>query len=189
MVCSARPIRLEYLDELVWSQVLQLLRSPELIEAELDRRRQEHLDSSPARIRKEQLESELTRVKHQADKLLDAYQEDLLSLAELRLRMPELKKRLSALEAQREHLCVQAMEAECWIQLRHSVKTFLEQLNRNAEKLDPSARQKILRLLIKQIVVGQEAITVHHSIPVSPRGEADQMPSYRLCTRRLCAFA
>lgn len=182
-VCSCRPIRLDYLDELVWKEVVQLLRAPELIEAELERRQQEHLDSSSARARKEQLERELARTKQQADKLLDAYQEDLLTLRDLRQRMPELKKRIGALETQLKSLSAQAVEEERWSEMKHSAKSFLEQLNRTAENLDASTRQKILRLLIKQIVVGKEQITIHHSIPVAPSSDGNKTPSSLLCTR------
>src|SRR5207249_4033675 len=62
-VCSCRPIRQDYLDELVWQQILQLLRCPELIQGELERRRLESLNGSPAQQRKEQLVRELTRSK------------------------------------------------------------------------------------------------------------------------------
>ena len=48
--CACRPIRVEDLDELVWGQVSDLLEKPELIRAELERRRQESLKNDPARI-------------------------------------------------------------------------------------------------------------------------------------------
>src|SRR5262249_35181075 len=88
--CSCRMIRMHYLDDLVWHQILELLRSPELIRAEMERRRAENLSSSPVQQRQEQLERELSRAQQQMDKLLDAYQEDLLSLPDLRERAPAL---------------------------------------------------------------------------------------------------
>src|SRR5262249_41040928 len=55
-VCSCRGmIRVDYLDNLVWEQLLELLRSPELIRAELERRRLESLNASPLQQRQEQL--------------------------------------------------------------------------------------------------------------------------------------
>ena len=181
-VCSCRPIRLDYLDELVWDQVLHLLRTPELIEGELERRRLEHMNSSAAQIRKQAAERELARAKRQADKLLDAYQEDLLTLGDLRARMPELKKRIGSLETQLKAFYAQAIEDERWSEMKHSMKAFLEQLDQTAEKLDGGTRQKVLRLLVKQIVVGKERITIHHSIPASMSDGGRQTSSYPLRT-------
>src|SRR2546427_10397224 len=87
--CACRPIRVEDLDELVWQQGTELLEKPGLIGAELERRRQESLKSDPLERRRGQLTQELTRVEQQIDKLLDAYQESLLPLGQLRQRMPQ----------------------------------------------------------------------------------------------------
>src|SRR2546426_8423238 len=78
----------------VWkhTQVTELLEKPELIRAELERRRQESLKSDPLERRRGQLTQELKRVEQQIDKLLDAYQEGLLPLGQLRQRMPQLRR-------------------------------------------------------------------------------------------------
>jgi len=182
-VCGCRPIRLDYLDELVWKELLQLLRSPELIQAELERRRRESLETKPAQQRKEQLERERTRSQQQMDKLLDAYQEDLLTLGDLRRRGPELKKKIATLEKELQNLKTQAVEDERWVEMRHSMEVFLSQLNQSAEKLSVAERQKVLRLLVKEIVVGKDTITIHHSIPVASGSAIEKIPSYPLCTR------
>src|SRR5258708_6161191 len=165
-VCSCRMIRVDYLDQLVWQQLLDLLRRPEMVRAELERRRQENLNSNPAQQRKEQLERELSRSRQQMDKLLDAYQEDLLTLAQLRERAPELKKKIGALEKERQSLSLRAVDDQRWIELNQSLDAFLARLNQTVEKLSNEERQKIVRLLVKQVDVGKETITIHHSIPV-----------------------
>src|SRR5258708_9064257 len=165
-VCSCHMIRVDYLDQLVWQQLLDLLRRPEMVRAELERRRQENLNSNPAQQRKEQLERELSRSKQQMDKLLDAYQEDLLTLAQLRERAPELKKKIGALEKERQSLSLRAVDDQRWIELNQSLDAFLARLNQTVEKLSNEERQKIVRLLVRQVDVGKETITIHHSIPV-----------------------
>ncbi|HAM49947.1 MAG TPA: hypothetical protein DCP92_04360 [Nitrospiraceae bacterium] len=52
-VCTNRPIRQDYLDELVWRHVIQLFENPDLIHKEIKRRIQEARNSNPTRIRKE----------------------------------------------------------------------------------------------------------------------------------------
>lgn len=118
--CSCRMLRVDYLDELVWQQLLELLRNPELIRTELERRRQDHLSSNPTQQRHQQVERELSRLKQQMDKLLDAYQEDLLRLDDLRQRAPELKKKIAALEKEHQALALRSFEDHRWVELNHS---------------------------------------------------------------------
>jgi len=181
--CSCRPIRQDYLDDLVWQEVLRLLRTPQLIQAELERRRTESLNSSAVQQRQEQVSRELTRLGQQMDKLLDAYQEGLIALADLRKRSPEIKKKLGALEQEQQNLKVRAVQDKRWIEVSNSMETFLGRLNETAQTMTPGERQKLLRLLVKQITVGKDLITVHHSIPTGATRGSAELTSYPLCTR------
>ena len=86
-VCDSKPVRQDLLDELVWREVVKLLESPQLIQEELERRLTTARYASPAKRREDTLQRELTRVQKSADRLMAAYQEDLLSLDDLRRRM------------------------------------------------------------------------------------------------------
>jgi site-specific DNA recombinase len=185
--CSCRPIRQDYLDALVWQEILRLLRTPQLIQAELERRRTESLNSSAVQQRQEQVSRELTRLGQQMDKLLDAYQEGLIALADLRKRSPEIKKKLGALEQEQQNLKVRAVEDNRWIEVSNSMDTFLGRLKETAQTMTPVERQKLLRLLVKQITVGKDLITVHHSIPTGATRGSAELTSYPLCTRGLQA--
>jgi len=76
--CEQRSIRLDLLGHIVWSEIVRLLEDPALIQTELNRR----LETA-------------RRIWHKSksglDRLLTAYQEDLLSLNELRRRMPAMR--------------------------------------------------------------------------------------------------
>jgi site-specific DNA recombinase len=183
--CTARPVRIEQLDNLVWEQIWQLLNEPELIHREVQRRLEEFQKSDPAEQRKENVARELVRVEQQTDKLIDAYQEGLMDLAELRQRVPELKRRQLALEKQLEGLRSQALEHSRLVDMNPSMEQFLEQIKASAQNLTIEEKQKIVRLLVKDVVIGSDTITINHSIPLSGRGEGQKMPGYRLCTRRL----
>jgi site-specific DNA recombinase len=166
-VCNARPVRVDQLDDLVWEQVWQLLNEPKLIEEEIERRLQEHRQSSPAAQRKENLTRERSRLGEQTDKLIDAYQEGLIDLAELRHRLPELKERESALQRELDGLNLQAIEQSRLVGINASIAKFTEQLRNSAQELDVERKQKIVRLLVREVVVGPDRITIHHSISLS----------------------
>ena len=182
-VCQCRPIRQDYLDQLVWEQVVRLLNEPELVRAEIERRIQENLSSDPVQQRKIRLERELKRIASQLDKLLDAYQEELIGLADLRNRVPELRRRQTALEKELEGVALQALEKSRLTQLHASMENFLAALRQSAKNLEVIERQKIVRLVIKQIIVNGNALTIQHSIPLLRNDHSQPRASYLLCTR------
>jgi site-specific DNA recombinase len=92
-VCESRPIRQDYLDAVVWEHVVRLLEDPALIRSEIDRRLRDISNSSPTVRRKEAVEKARLRVRNSIDKMLDAYQEGLIRIEELRARLPQLRRR------------------------------------------------------------------------------------------------
>jgi uncharacterized protein len=74
----------------------KLLEEPELIHSELDRRLAAARKADPTKRREEALRRDLVRIRKSIDCLLTAYQEGLLSLDELRERMPNLRRREQA---------------------------------------------------------------------------------------------
>lgn len=185
-VCHNRPIRQDYLDELVWKQVIQLLEDPELIRAEIQRRIKEIQDCKPTTRRKEILSKELTRVQKGIEKLLDAFQEGLLQLEELRKRVPELRKREEALRSELHSLEAAAADQKAFLRLADNIEDFLERMRKTANTLSVTERQKILRLVVREILVDRETIKIKHSLPVTgfntPTGSSGdpEVPGYLL---------
>jgi site-specific DNA recombinase len=187
-VCQSKAIRQDYLDALIWRQVVELLEDPALIRQEIQRRLQAIQDSSPTRKRKEVIDREINRQQKSIEKLLDAYQEGLLELSELRSRMPNLRKRSEALQAELRGLEAITAGQQTFLRLAENIENFLARLRNTADTLDVIERQKILRLVVKEILIHKEAIKIKHSIPirstVPPSGSSgrENAPSYLLCS-------
>jgi site-specific DNA recombinase len=186
-VCPNRPIRQDYLDDLVWSQVVELLENPEVIRAEIDRRVQQAQHSNPIQMRKESLVKEQIRIRSGMDRLLDAYQEGLLPLTELRQRIPDLKKREAVLNTELESLEMNFIDQQQRLQLTENLEELMKRLRESANSLSLADRQKVLRLVVKEILVSPEGITIKHSIPVAQKGTND--PNYQLHTDRQRAYS
>ncbi len=179
-VCDSRPIRQDLLDHIVWQEVMRLIEDPGLITAELDRRLDAARTAEPTKKRQEAVERDLTRLSKSLERLLTAYQEDLLSLDELRSRMPELRAREQALKAELQTILDQAVDRMAVLRLAETLTAFLQRLRESAETLDISDRQKIVRLLVKEVLVDDETITIRHSIPAHPAmpsNGSDPLPS------------
>jgi site-specific DNA recombinase len=65
----------------VWQEIIRVLEEPELIQAEIQRRLEAAQKSDPVRKREQSLRRELTRLEASMERLLTAYQENLLTLA------------------------------------------------------------------------------------------------------------
>ena len=176
-VCHNRPVRQEYLDAVVWMHVIGLLADPALIRSELDRRLRELSTTSPSVVATVRLEAELRRVRTAMERLVDAYQNELLSLDELRSRMPDLRGRQSMIRSELDALKDRAMDREQYLKLAETLESFLSRLHDAAQHAALEERQRLVRLLVKEVLVGPENIVIRHSIPISGR---DPTPGYRL---------
>ena len=163
--CEERPIRQDLLDHIVWSELVRLIEDPSLIQAELSRRLEAARNANPAQRRQETLTGELAQTRKRMERLLTAYQEELLSLDELRGRMPELRRREQSLQAELEALRTQAADQATYLRLAQTLSTFLDSLRAKVKTLDVLDRQRIARLLLKEVVVGHAHIIIRHSIP------------------------
>ena len=164
-LCDSRPVRQDLLDELVWREIIKLLEDPSLIQEELDRRLTAARNASPTKRREEVLRRELARIQKSMDRLMTAYQEDLISLDDLRRRMPELRKREQASHAELHLMVNQLADREASLRLAETLTSFLARLRVAAKTLDVEERQRIVRLLVKEILIGDDAIVIRHSIP------------------------
>ena len=176
-VCDNRPVRLAEIDELVWTRVLGLLDDPTLIQAEIDRRLQTLRAAHPATTRRDALERDLTRAQNALRRLLDGYQEQLVTLDELRARTPELRKREATLQAQLDALDAELHDAETYLKLTETLDGFRARLSTSAENLTVEQRQQIIRLVVREVLIGEDDVTIRHSIPTPTR---DQPPGYLL---------
>ena len=170
-VCAARHVRIDEIDELVWTQVLALLEDPELIKAEIDRRLQTLRAEHPASHRRDRLQRDLTRAQTALRRLIDGYQEQLITLEELRARTPELRKREATLRAEMDAFDTQLRDAETYLKLSETLDAFRARLTDNAKKLTIEHRQEIVRLVVREVLLGDDDVTIRHSIPLPSNGQ------------------
>ena len=165
-VCNNRPVRQDLLDAVVWAEIVRLLEDPGLIHNELDRRLAAAREADPTKRREEALRRDLVRIRKSIDRLLTAYQEGFLSLDELRERMPNLRRREQADNAELQAVVDQSVDRTAYLRLAETLATFLTRLRSSAGALDVLERQRVLRLLVKEILVCDDKIIIRHCIPL-----------------------
>jgi site-specific DNA recombinase len=169
-VCSNRPIRQDYLDEFVWKETIRLLDEPALVQAEIDRRMEAARNADPLRQREQALRHQQTRLQNHIERMVTAYQEELITIDELRQRMPNLRKQEHAVESELRSLELASEDQSRYLRLAETLSEFRGKLRVRAETLDTVERQKILRLVVQEILVGSDTIRIRHSIPAADSG-------------------
>jgi site-specific DNA recombinase len=167
-VCdNGRFVRQDLLDQIVWAEVVRLLEDPTLIQHELDRRLAAARASDPTKRREQSLQRELMRVGKSIERLLSAYQEELVSLEQLRERMPPLRQRERGLRGELQAIADQLNDRAMFLRLAETLTAFLARLRSAADTLDVIERQRIVRLVVKEVLIGDDTITIRHCIPVA----------------------
>jgi site-specific DNA recombinase len=190
-VCGNQPVRADYLDQLVWEHITALLADPHLIRAEIDKRIDQARTADPARKQRQRLELALAKASAAITRMIQAFQEQLITIDELRARMPDLRARDTAIRGQLVAIDAQLADRELYLKLAEDLEGFLAQLRDKAGVSTIEERQRVLRLLVKDVLIGPEKITIRHRIPIRERTtheprpgdtdtEGDHQPSYPL---------
>src|SRR6202163_3469992 len=166
---NKRFVRQDLLDQIIWTEVVRFLQDPTLIQQELDRRLVAARSSDPTQQREQSLRRELMRVRNSLVKVLSAYQEALMSIEQLRQRMPGLRQREQVLRAELQAIADQANDRAAFLRLAENLTASLARLRGAADTLSIAERQRIVRLVVKDVLIGDDTITIRHSIPV-PQG-------------------
>ncbi|MBI2803349.1 MAG: recombinase family protein [Planctomycetes bacterium] len=167
-VCECPPVRQDYLDGIVWAEVIRLLEDPNLLQAEITRRLEAAKQADPAQQRQQHLLRDQARLDKSIERLLTAYQESLLSLDELRKRIEPLRKQHGAVQSELEAIETAVADQQRYLQLVEGLAPFQARLRSRAESMDIGERQRIVRLLVKEVIVGPESITIRHCLPMPP---------------------
>lgn len=145
-VCDSRPMRQDLPDEVVRNEIARLLEDRNLIEDELERRLKAARNADPTQRREETLRPDFAPSRKSIERLLTAYQESLLSLEELRGRIPDLRSREQACLLKLQAIEDQSKEREVCLHLAESVTSFLDRLRSSVGALDIIERRRVLRL-------------------------------------------
>ena len=184
--CDAKPMSTTELDDAVWRDVCQLLREPERIEKEYERRLDKNTDTSPTR---QSLAARIAQVKRGIARLIDAYRDGLLEKEEFEPEMRASKERLARLEADER---TQAKEEEQRAELRlviGQLEDFTSRMNEGLEKTDWHTRREIIRALVKQIEVSENEVRIVYRVNTDPFVKAPKGGCAQDCRRRADPFS
>jgi site-specific DNA recombinase len=175
--CPSHNVRADRLDEVVWQSLGQLLRKPTTIK-QLHRSwsaaKQQNLDTLTAQ--QEQLLKRKQRLERQNQRLLDAYQAELISLNELRVRRQKLTTELQQVQQEREQLAQSQQQTIHWQQVIENADRFRQLLGDNLEQLSFEERQTVAQCLISKVVITGDQVDIFYTLPFeSPPQACDSL--------------
>ena len=162
--CTNRGIRIESLDKVIWESLMAMLESPELIQEEVTKRLSD-LEKAPILKQRELLSDKIGKLEEESNRLLDAYQSGCIDLKELRTRMGNIKKEKNNI-AKELSRTDSGLSRSQLLELSEAVKYFSNHLKQSRNTLNLEEKRKVIRMLIQEIQIGRESISVNHIIPV-----------------------
>jgi site-specific DNA recombinase len=153
--CSQPSARANELDELVWAEVVKHLRHPELIARACA--------AAPDDTRLAETHRQLTELRTQHRRLVDAYQADAITLADLKARQGPLTERIAELDqASTRDQQRRITKAD----LKKRIDEFAHQVNGNLEAMTFEQRQQLIRTVLDRVILTQERVELCFKIPI-----------------------
>jgi site-specific DNA recombinase len=141
-VCANKPVRADYLDTVVWNHITTLLADPQLIRDEINKRLHTARSSDPTTQQRARLDTALAKTTSGIAAMIEAFGEQLITIDELRARMPELRAREANLRNQIQAHDAQLADRQAYLTLATDLEGFLTQLHQGAETSTTDERRR-----------------------------------------------
>ena len=164
--CPSRSGRAERLATVVWQALCQLLQHPEMIPRlhQTWAEAQEHNLSTLA-AQQDHLRQRQQRLERQSQRLLDAYQAEVISLQELQSRRRTLRAEVAQSEQERQQVARTQQQTIHWGQVINHAEMFRQLLGTNLELLSFEERQAVVQCLISKVVVTGVQVDIYYVLP------------------------
>jgi site-specific DNA recombinase len=148
-ICWNKQVRTDLLEAAVWEDVCALLQDPDRVRQEYERRLKEEPKDQVAET--SQLSTMIQKLKRGIARLIDAYEDGLLSKEEFEPRLRNAKSRLEKLETEMQAVVDQAAaEHELRLVIGQS-EEFAQRVSEGLHEGDWTTRRDIIRALVKAL--------------------------------------
>jgi hypothetical protein len=155
--CNAKLVRADRLDAVVWDALCHLLHTPSVIpQLHQTWAEAKHHTLAGLEAQQTQLLQRRQRLERQEQRLLDAYQAEIINLQELQTRRQKLAGELQQIAQESRQLTHTRQQSIHWQQVMDNTETFCQLLGENLAQLSFEERQAIAQCLISKVIVTGE---------------------------------
>ena len=105
-------------------------------------------------------------LERQLQRLIDAYQQEIITLHDLSTRREQIAQRFTGFEQERHTLEQQRDTTIKWERIADNIGQFRALLGSNLDRLSYEGRQAVVQLVVEKVVVYPDgAVEVHHVLP------------------------
>src|SRR5215475_12465381 len=176
--CHAKLVRADRLDPLVWDALEHVLHQPSVI-PQLHQTWAEAKQHSLSGLQAQQaqLVQRRQRIERQDQRLLDAYQAEILNLQELQTRRQKLAAELHQIAQESHQLAQTRQQSVHWQHVMDNAETFRQLLGANLAQLSFEERQTIAQCLISKVIVTGEAVDIQFVLPFASTPQVSPRPT------------
>ncbi len=181
-VCANTQVRTDRLEEAVWQEVSRLLKEPERLVHEYERRL-EALRSPPGEVETRRVGQQINKLRQGIERLIDGYTEGYIDKAEFEPRIRRFKERLAALESEERRIREEGKHHAELQLIIGRLEAFGAKVSTGLEQLDWFGRRDLIRTLVKRVEIDHDHISVVFRVE-NNSGPADTAPFLQHCRRR-----
>ena len=164
-ICDNSSIKGEALESLVWSEVSKLLRDPERLRAEFERRCAEP-NSTNSQLT--ELEKNVSEVRGRLDRLIDGYESGLLERAEFEKRIGPLRERHERERSALDSLRGKTSNAFSLESATAALSSLSQSISGGLDAADWSLKRDLLKLLVDRVEIHREEVRLVFKVPPNP---------------------
>ncbi len=163
--CACPEIKAEVIEPVVWDTVCQLIKNPDFLIEELQRRagKSETRDILERELRL--CEARLKAIPQEQKRLVEGYRKGLYADFMMREDMELVRKEQGELENRKAELERQLGQRFLAQNQEANIRSLMEKIHFGLEKLDFVGRQDVLRLLVEKLVYNGQAVEIQTIIP------------------------
>jgi site-specific DNA recombinase len=183
-ICQNKGVKGNELDSLIWSDVCELLRDPDRLRRELERRRESPRDDQRTT---EKMEKSIKDLRTRIARLIDAYTDGSLDPDEFKPRVGQLRERLRREEAAYESHTRDATDSSALDEIQSTLDRFAKAVVEQLETADQTKKRELIKLLVKRIEITDDEVRIVYRVPIHPfvHGPASGAGSGAILQQRL----
>jgi site-specific DNA recombinase len=164
--CGARRVCADRLDPVVGDALGHVLQTPSIIpQLHQTWAHAQHRSRAAQTAQQTQLFQRHQRVERQSQRVLEAYQAEIISLEERQSRRRKLTAEREQIEQERQEFARTQQQTRHWQQIIEPADTFRHLLGDNLDRLSFEERQAAAQCLIRKVVVTGEHVDSSYTLP------------------------
>lgn len=167
--CTSRSVKQELLDGIVWRKITELLDNPKLI-IEQYKRQRDVVFSGGTQKQCQKFEQRIQLFDKQIQRLIDAYQMEIITSKELETRRNNLQQKILQLQGQIKNIKVNERKEIDSRKIFDNIEVFCDAVKQGIDNAGFEDKRRIIELIIEEVIVTNGKVEIVHIIPLEKKG-------------------